>query len=112
MPQSFWSTRSSDVTGPAAQREKYRRGFYLFQDDVWQKINWAMTNSTFWYGFVMLDVPTLNQLSGGTGGDPQHCQPSGLPSTRVDLRAPVPRRLEVMSPEGFPPGITRLIQVV
>ncbi|WP_343410363.1 ATP-binding protein [Candidatus Amarolinea dominans] len=42
--------RSSDVTGPAAQREEYRQGFFLFQDEIWHKINLRNDKQHFQYG--------------------------------------------------------------
>ena len=97
--------RSSDVTGPAAQREEYRQGFFLFQDDIWQKINLRNDKQHFQYGFVMLDVPTFNEAA---------VREAILNAvSHRDYRLPgsifvrqYPRRLEVVSPGGFPPGIT------
>jgi ATP-dependent DNA helicase RecG len=97
--------RSSDVTGPAAQREEYRQGFFLFQDEIWQKINLRNDKQHFQYGFVMLDVPTFNEAA---------VREAILNAvSHRDYRLPgsifvrqYPRRLEVVSPGGFPPGIT------
>ena len=97
--------RSSDVTGPAAQREEFRQGFFLFQDEIWQKINLRNDKQHFQYGFVMLDVPTFNEavvreaiLNAVSHRDYR------LPGS-VFVRQ-FPRRLEVVSPGGFPLGIT------
>jgi ATP-dependent DNA helicase RecG len=97
--------RSSDVTGPAAQREEYRQGFFLFQDEIWQKINLRNDKQHFQYGFVMLDVPTFNEAA---------VREAILNAvSHRDYRLPgsvfvrqYPRRLEVVSPGGLPPGIT------
>lgn len=97
--------RSSDVTGPAAQREEYRQGFFLFQDEIWQKINLRNDKQHFQYGFVVLDVPTFNEAA---------VREAILNAvSHRDYRLPgsvfvrqYPRRLEVVSPGGFPPGIT------
>jgi ATP-dependent DNA helicase RecG len=97
--------RSSDVTGPAAQREEYRQGFFLFQDEIWHKINLRNDKQHFQYGFVMLDVPTFNEAA---------VREAILNAvSHRDYRLPgsvfvrqYPRRLEVVSPGGFPPGIT------
>lgn len=89
--------RSSDVTAPAAQREEYRRGFFLFQDDIWQKINLRNNKQHFQYGFVMLDVPTFNEAA---------VREAILNAvSHRDYRLPgsifvhqYPRRLEIVSP--------------
>lgn len=97
--------RSSSVTGPAAHREEYRQGFFLFQDEIWQKINLRNDKQHFQHGFFMLDVPTFNEavvreaiLNAVSHRDYR------LPGS-VFVRQ-YPRHLEVVSPGGFPPGIT------
>ena len=37
--------RSSEASGPAADREDYREGFFAWQDALWARINCAMTGS-------------------------------------------------------------------
>jgi len=97
--------RPNDVPGPAAQREDYRQGFLAFQDDIWQKINLRNDTQSFQYGFVMLDIPTFNETA---------VREAVLNAvSHRDYRLPgsvfvrqFPRRLEIVSPGGFPPGIT------
>jgi ATP-dependent DNA helicase RecG len=87
------------------QRREYRAGFFLFQDDLWEQID--RRNEVFHYQdrFFVGDVPTFNEL----------VVREGLLNaiSHRDYRLPgstfvrqYPKLLEVVSPGGFPPGIT------
>jgi len=96
--------RSSEASGPAQQREEYREGFFLWQDDLWAKINLRNDRQHFQHGFFVLDIATFNEtvvreaiLNAVSHRDYR------LPGS-VFVRQ-YARRLEVVSPGGFPPGI-------
>lgn len=97
--------RSSEASGPAQQREEYRRGFLLFFDDLWNKINLRNDLQHFNEGFIVYDIKTFNEIV---------CREAILNAvSHRDYRHPgsvfirqYSRRLEVVSPGGFPPGVT------
>lgn len=97
--------RSTEASGPAHQREEYRQGFFAYQDDLWGKINLRNDVQHFQHGFFVFDIPTFNEvvvreaiLNAVSHRDYR------LPGS-VFVRQ-YARRLEVVSPGGFPPGIT------
>jgi len=97
--------RSSDATGPANQRDEYRQGFLLYYDKLWETINLRNDLQHYQERFVMHHVPTFREaavreaiLNAVAHRDYRH------PGS-VFVRQ-FPRRLEIVSPGGFPIGIT------
>lgn len=97
--------RSSDASVPFQQRLELRRGFLGIVDELWAAI--SLRNDTLHYqqGFFAFDIPVLNEsvvreavLNAVAHRDYR------LPGS-VFVRQ-FPRRLEVVSPGGFPTGIT------
>lgn len=97
--------RSSDASGPAAQREEFRQGVLLTLDTLWNTINLRNDRQPYQYRLAMVDVPTFNERA---------CREVVLNSVvhrdyqregSVFVRQ-YPRRLEVVSPGGFLPGIS------
>lgn len=97
--------RSSEASGPAADREEYREGFFLWHDALWNKINLRNDRQSYQDGLFRIELPTFDEVSvreallnavahrdyrlGGSVFVRQHTQ-----------------RLEVVSPGGLPPGVT------
>ncbi|MDK9718413.1 MAG: putative DNA binding domain-containing protein [Trichlorobacter sp.] len=97
--------RSSEASGPAADREEYREGFFLWQDSLWNKINLRNDRQSYQDGLFRMDIPTFDEV----------------PVREALLNAVAHRdyrlggsifvrqyahRLEVVSPGALPPGIT------
>jgi ATP-dependent DNA helicase RecG len=97
--------RSSEVSGPAADREEFREGFFLWQDAIWAKINLRNDRQSYQDGLFRMDLPTFDEV----------------PVREALLNAVTHRdyrlggsvfvrqynhRLEVVSPGGLPAGIT------
>lgn len=97
--------RSTEVAGPANQRVEYRQGFLAYYDKLWETINLRNDLQHFQDGLFMLDVPTFSEAAtreailNAVGHRDYRNQGS------VFLRQ-YPRRLEIVSPGGFPPGIS------
>jgi ATP-dependent DNA helicase RecG len=97
--------RSSDATGAAQQRIEYRQGFFTFYNELWEKINLRNDNQHFQDGLFIFDIPTFNEKA---------VREAILNAiSHRDYKAPgsiwikqYPRRIELISPGGFPPGIT------
>jgi ATP-dependent DNA helicase RecG len=97
--------RSSEASGPPQQREEYREGFFLLQDDLWNKVNLRNEVQHFQHGFFVLDISTFNEVV------VREAILNAVSHRDYRLAGSVfvrqfPRRLEVVSPGGFPPGIT------
>ena len=97
--------RSQEASIPCQQREEYRLGFFGFMDDLWQKINTRNDLQHFADGLFMWDIPTFNEMV------VREAVLNGMAHRDYRLGASVfvrqfPRKLEIVSPGGFPPGIT------
>ena len=97
--------RSNEVPGPAADRHEFRQGFLTVLDEIWRLINQRNDLQHFQQGFFIWDVPTFNErvvreavLNAVSHRDYRH-------GGSVFIRQ-YPRRIEIVSPGGFPPGIT------
>lgn len=97
--------RSSDVTGPAQQRIEYRQGFFLFYNELWEKINLRNDNQHFQDGLFIFDIPTFNEKAVREAilNAISHRDYKAAGSIWVKQ---YPRRITLISPGGFPPGIT------
>jgi ATP-dependent DNA helicase RecG len=97
--------RSSNATGPANQRDEYRQGFLLYYDKLWDTINLRNDLQHYQERFVMHHIPTFREvavreaiLNAVSHRDYRH-------AGSVFVRQ-YPRRIEIVSPGGFPIGIT------
>lgn len=97
--------RSNEAPGPAADRREFRQGFLPVLDAVWQAINLRNDRQHFQQGLFVWDVPTFDEravreaiLNAVSHRDYRH--------TGSVLVRQYPRRLEIVSPGGFPAGIT------
>lgn len=97
--------RASEASGPPQQRKEYRQGFLLLQDDLWDTINVRNEVQHFQYGPFLFDIPTFNQsvLREAILNAVSHRDYRLEGSIFIRQFA---RRIEVVSPGGFPPGIT------
>ncbi len=98
--------RSSEVPGPAADRREFRRGFLPVLDEIWQIVNLRNDLQHFQQGLFVWDVPTFNEravreavLNAVSHRDYRH-------GGSVFVRQ-YPRRIEIVSPGGFPAGINQ-----
>jgi ATP-dependent DNA helicase RecG len=97
--------RSSQASIPYQQREEFRQGLFLFDDAVWNLINLRNDVQQFRSGLYRRDIPTFNEdvvreamLNAVTHRDYQM-------GGSIFVRQ-YPRRLEIVSPGGFLPGLT------
>jgi len=98
--------RAGEAPGPAAARREFRQGFLPILDEVWRLINLRNDFQHFQQGLFVWDVPTFNErairevlLNAVSHRDYRN-------GGSVFVRQ-YPRRIEIVSPGGFPPGITR-----
>jgi ATP-dependent DNA helicase RecG len=97
--------RSSEASIPYQQRIEFRYGFLGYLDELWNTIN--LRNEVLQYreGFFVGDIPAFNEavVREGVLNALAH-RDYRLPGS-IFVRQ-FPRRLEIVSPGGFPPGIT------
>jgi ATP-dependent DNA helicase RecG len=97
--------RSSEASGPAADREEFREGFFLWQDLIWTKINLRNDRQSYQDGLFRMELPTFDEVS------VREALLNAVAHRDYRLGGSVfvrqyPHRLEIVSPGGFPAGIT------
>jgi len=97
--------RSSEASGPAAQREDFREGFFAWHDALWTLINLRNEREPYRDGLFVMDVPTFDEVQ------VREALLNAVAHRDYRLGGSVfvrqfAQRLEVVSPGGFPPGIT------
>lgn len=97
--------RSSEASGPAQQRKEYRQGFLSFLDDLWKTINLRNDLQHFQDGLYVWDIPTFNETVAREAILNAVCHRDYRLAGSIFVRQ-YARRLEIVSPGGFPPGIT------
>lgn len=97
--------RSTNTSLPYQQRKEYRKGFFLFYDDLWETINLRNDNYQYQDGLFMLTIPSFNEavireviLNAVSHRDYRL-------ASSVFIKQ-YPSKIEIISPGGFPPGIT------
>lgn len=97
--------RSSEASGPAAERADFREGFFLFHDALWRKINLRNDRQSYQDGLFRFEIPTFDETA------VREALLNAVAHRDYRLGGSVfvrqfARRLEIVSPGGFPPGIT------
>jgi ATP-dependent DNA helicase RecG len=97
--------RNSDASVAYQQRREFREGFFLFNDELWSLINLRNDIHHYQEGLFLWDIPTFNELVVREAilNAVSHRDYRLGGSTFVRQ---YPKRLEIVSPGGFPPGIT------
>jgi len=97
--------RSSEAAGPASQRIEYRQGFLGYYDKLWETINLRNDQQHFQDGLFMANVPTFSEAATREAilNAVGHRDYRNHGSVFVRQYQ---RRLEIVSPGGFPPGIS------
>lgn len=103
--ETVFEYRSNEGSLPYQRRKEFRQGFLLYYDELWNTIN--LRNDEYHYqdGLFMLTVPAFNELvireavlNAISHRDYRH-------AGSVFVRQ-YPTKIEIVSPGGFPPGIT------
>ena len=97
--------RSSDASGPAQDREEYRDGFFAYHDALWQKIALRNDRQSYQDDFFRYDIPTFDEVAIREALLNAAAHRDYRLGGSVFIRQ-YSRRLEIVSPGGFPPGIT------
>ncbi len=98
--------RSAEASGPAQDREEYRRGFFSFYDALWGRVDRRNDRQDFQDGMFVTPIATFNERS------VREAVLNAVSHREYQLPGSIfirqyPRRLEVDSPGGLPFGITQ-----
>lgn len=96
--------RSNEVPGPAGDRREFRRGFLPVLDEIWHLINLRNDLQNFQQRLFVWDVPTFNERAVREAVLNAVSHRDYRSGGSVFVRQ-FPRRIEIVSPGGFPPGI-------
>lgn len=107
LPQTevIFEYRSSDTSTSHQQRLEFRRGFFGFYEELWGVINLRNDRQSYQDGLFRLEIPTLNETVVREALLNAVSHRDYRLGSSVFVRQ-FPRRLEIVSPGGFPPGIT------
>lgn len=97
--------RSSDASIPFQMREEFREGFFAFYDRLWKLLNERNDRQSYQDGLFRYDIPTFSEITVREAILNAISHRDYRLSGSVFIRQ-FPRRLEIVSPGGFPPGIT------
>jgi ATP-dependent DNA helicase RecG len=97
--------RSSEASGPAQDRVEHREGFLLFHDRLWDRINLRNDRQSYQEGLFRYDIPTFDEAPVREALLNAAAHRDYRLGGSVFVRQ-FARRLEIVSPGGFPPGIT------
>ncbi len=97
--------RSSEASGPAADRAEFREGFFLWHDSIWDRINLRNDRQSYQDGLFRLELPTFDEVP------VREALLNAMAHRDYRLGGSIfvrqfAQRLEVVSPGGLPPGIT------
>lgn len=96
--------RSDPASIPYQHRQEFRRGFLLFHDELWDLINSRNEVHSLRDGLFRRDIPAFNEDAIREAILNAVCHRDYRLHGSIFVRQS-PRRLEVVSPGGFPPDV-------
>lgn len=97
--------RATESQIESSQRFEYRQGFLTFHDDLWKQVNARNDVKSVREGLFRRDIPAFNEDAVREAILNAICHRDYRLGGSVFIKQ-YPARLEVISPGGFPPGIT------
>ncbi|HEX6899317.1 MAG TPA: ATP-binding protein [Thermoanaerobaculia bacterium] len=97
--------RSNDAPGPAADRREFRQGFLPVLEGLWDLINLRNERQHFQQGLFVWDVLTFDERAVREAILNAVSHRDYRSGASVFVRQ-YPQRIEIVSPGGFPAGIT------
>ena len=97
--------RSNESPGPAADRREFRRGFMAVLHELWDVINLRNDLQHFQQGLFVWDIPTFDETVAREAILNAVSHRDYRSGGSVFIRQ-YPRRIEIVSPGGFPAGIS------
>jgi len=107
LPQSeiIFEYRSSETSTEHQQRIEFRRGFFLCHNSLWEAVNLRNTVEHYQDGLFVWDIPTFNErvVREAILNAVSHRDYRSQGSVVIKQ---YPKKMEIISPGGFPNGIT------
>jgi ATP-dependent DNA helicase RecG len=102
--EAIFEYRSTEASGPAQLRREFRKGFLLYQDELWTLINARNDLQYFQSGLYKFPIQTFNEIVVREAilNAVSHRDYNAAGSVFVRQ---TPKTMEFTSPGGFPPGI-------
>jgi ATP-dependent DNA helicase RecG len=97
--------RSEEASISYQQRQEYREGFLLFDDDLWGKINLRNDLFSFQDGMFRYEIPAFNEDAVREAILNAVCHRDYRLAGSTFVKQ-WPQKIEIVSPGGFPAGIT------
>lgn len=97
--------RASEAAGPAQDRAEFREGLFNYHDALWEHVNRRNDVQSYQDGLFRVEVPTFDEAVIREAILNAMCHRDYRSTASVFVKQ-YPRRLEVSSPGGFPPGVT------
>ncbi len=98
--------RANEMPGPAPDRHEFRCGFLSVLDEIWRLVNLRNDLQHFQQGLFVWDVPTFQERAVREAVLNAVSHRDYRLGGSVFIRQ-FPRRLEIVSPGGFPVGINQ-----
>lgn len=97
--------RSSEASGPAAERVEFREAFFAWQEEIWSRINLRNDRQSYQDGLFRVELLTFDEVP------VREALLNAVAHRDYRLGGSIfvrqyPNRLEIVSPGGFPTGIT------
>lgn len=107
IPQSelVFEYRSTEASGAAQQRIEYRKGYLCYHEELWTNINLRNDLQHFHDGLFVRDIRTLSEIAVREAVQNAIAHRGYRLAGSVFVRQ-YSRRIEIVSPGGFPPGIS------
>jgi len=103
--ETIFEYRSSEGSVSYQQREEFRQGFLLYLDELWERIKLRNEVHLYQDGLFRREIPTFNESAIREALLNALCHRDYRLGGSIFLRL-FPKRLEIVSPGGFPSGIT------
>lgn len=97
---------SDEKSGRYSARENFREPYLVAHDRIWSWIEQRRTVEFVQDGFVMMQIPTWNELAVREAILNAFCHREYRSGANTFVRQ-YPRRMEIQSPGGFPEGVTQ-----
>jgi ATP-dependent DNA helicase RecG len=97
--------RSSEASGPAQERHEFRQGLLGYHDQLWELINKRNDRQSYQDGFFRFELLTFDERPVREAILNAVCHRDYHAAGSVFVRQ-FSRRLEIISPGGWPPGVT------
>jgi ATP-dependent DNA helicase RecG len=97
--------RSSEASLPSQIRKEFREAVFLFYDKLWAEINLRNEVQQYQDELFVWDIPTFDEAVVREAIQNAVCHRDYKLAGSIFIRQ-FPKKLEIISPGGFPPGVT------